>query len=219
MTNKHIWGHCVLRLPPASTQCIYLPSLAPGTHYSWKPLSMSEGVSRALISRSYLYSESTEARAERSQHIVIATCIISKNQNKCRCTFLLEQHQHHQHHTHISIFSIDQPLNSAFVCDFDRNVFICCKTWNWCTCALQVIKRLLLHVFLRVEQVQPNWLHHYKGWNPGSAAVTETSAAAQAKRHIYWGRKITHIQEKTMSWRKPLPGTPGTYRPSQVLRA
>lgn len=50
-------------LQPASIHCNYLPSLAGDTHYSLKPLRASEGVSRALIRRSYLYSESTDARA------------------------------------------------------------------------------------------------------------------------------------------------------------
>ena len=45
------------------------------------------------------------------------------------------------------------------------------------------------------------------------------SRSAGQETHIYWGRKFTHIWEKTMSWRKPLPGTAGTCRPSQVLRA
>lgn len=71
---------CPAWLPPVSIHCIYQPSLARDTHYSLKPLRESEGVSRALI-RSYLYSESTY-----SEHADIATCITSKNPNRCCCT-------------------------------------------------------------------------------------------------------------------------------------
>lgn len=58
---------CPVWVPPASIYaCIYLTSLAQGTHYSLKPLSESKGISGAMIRWSYLYSESTDARVLRT---------------------------------------------------------------------------------------------------------------------------------------------------------
>ena len=65
--QTHLSALCPAWLPPASKHCIYLRSLARDTHYSLKPLSESERVSRALIRTSYLYSESTDARALRTR--------------------------------------------------------------------------------------------------------------------------------------------------------
>lgn len=58
---------CPAWLPPAPIHCIYQLSLALDTHYSLKPLRESEGASRALIRRSYRYSESTDCKALRTR--------------------------------------------------------------------------------------------------------------------------------------------------------
>lgn len=60
-----------------------------------------------------------------------------------------------------------------------------------------VLVWLLMHVLFKVEQVQPNCLHHNEGSHPVRAAVTDNLAEVQAKIHLLREKRL-HTFTKTV---------------------
>lgn len=60
-----------------------------------------------------------------------------------------------------------------------------------------------MHVLFKVEQVQPNCLHHIEGSHPDRAAVTDNSAEVQAKIHLLREKRLHTFTKKR--WRNLSP--------------